>query len=411
MNIAFRLRNTSKTATVALLLLAITPRIARAEGDSIAAKYAHYVEDDGRMDVHTMSLAAEAQVMDGTTFAATYVVDTLAGATPTGQPAPLGTDLVPMSNIDDERTAGTLNITQKIASIHSIGLLLARSEESDYISSGVALNSIHELNKKNTTLRFGAGYTNDTIEPVFFPFERKKKSYDYIAGVTQVINSRTLLTANFVYGRSKGYNSDPYKLIEKEVEIDPINLPGFTLALTFPENRPELREKYIFFTQLSRHIDALNASTEFSYRFYHDTYGINAHTAEVKYLQRLGDKLILIPSLRYYYQTAADFYYYTLTGTAVEPQSELVDNGEGGTSKVYRDAWTTDGRGDFFSADYRLSELSTWNLGLKAVAQLNEHVTGDIAIERYTMHGHDGITPQNAYSASWTITIGLKVGF
>src|SRR5205085_1824543 len=44
------------------------------------------------------------------------------------------------------------------------------------------------------------------------------------------------------------------------------------------------------------------------YRFYHDDWGIRAHTLEVAWQRSIGDRWSVRPALRYYTQTAADFY-------------------------------------------------------------------------------------------------------
>ena len=50
------------------------------------------------------------------------------------------------------------------------------------------------------------------------------------------------------------------------------------------------------------------------YRFYHDDWGITAHTLEADWGQPLGAGWTITPRIRYYSQTAANFYYpYILT--------------------------------------------------------------------------------------------------
>ena len=46
-----------------------------------------------------------------------------------------------------------------------------------------------------------------------------------------------------------------------------------------------------------------------SWRYYHDNYGIDSHTFEFEYVLNLPYKWQLTPSLRYYTQTAANFYF------------------------------------------------------------------------------------------------------
>jgi len=78
-----------------------------------------------------------------------------------------------------------------------------------------------------------------------------------------------------------------------------------------------------------------------AYHYYQDDWGINSHTIELKYRHHLSAKDYLQPHLRYYTQTAADFYRHSLVDSEV---SSLPD---------------------YASADYRLAEFNTITYGLK----------------------------------------------
>ncbi len=394
-----------------LLILLSLRRLPADDSQYLSFKYQHYEEDAGRIDIHTYIAGARIKIDASTAIAATYVLDSLAGATPTGMPAPPDSDQVPLSHLEDERSAGTVTISRTFAGLHTVSAQWSRSVESDYMSDGLALNTLHALNKKNTTLRFGLAWADDDIEPIFFPYDRHKTQLDALAGVTQVVNPNLLVTANMAYGKSHGYLSDPYKQIEKRVELDPINLPGFFLNLPFAESRPETREKWILFLEAQWYLDPLRATLESNYRYYWDDWGIVSHTLEIRYLQKLGQRLVLSPSLRYYTQEAADFYRYTLTGSEVEPQFDLVAQEGAEPAKIYREAWSVGTDGPHYSADYRLSEMETWNFGLKCTAFLSDQFTLDAALERYEMIGQDQVTPASAYAKAWTATVGLRMDF
>ena len=49
----------------------------------------------------------------------------------------------------------------------------------------------------------------------------KKRSNDLIVGLTQLLDPHTSLTANLVWDRATGYLSDPYKLVQKSIEVAP----------------------------------------------------------------------------------------------------------------------------------------------------------------------------------------------
>lgn len=372
---------------VSLALVLSLPRLLRAE-NSLAYKYQDYQEADDRIRVRNHNARASVDLGTAATLSVRGVIDAISGATPTGAPAPDGSDQVPLAQMEDERTAVVVDAAWSFGA-QRLGLQYAVSTEDDYDSDGYALNWQCDFNEKNTQLQLALAYTDDRIRPAFFSKARDKDSRDAMAGLVQLLDRNTVLTINLSYGSSSGYLSDPYKLVQKSVEI----LPGFPLALTFPENRPDTREKRILFTQVARHFERARASLEASVRFYSDSHGIDSDTLEAAWLQKLGDHLILSPYARYYRQGQADFYHYDLDATPIIPVS-----GSGGGAPYY-------------SSDYRLSKFDATTLGLKLTYRRAERWSGDIAYERYDMRGRDGVTPASAYIRADILTGGISLWF
>ena len=170
------------------------------------------------------------------------VIDSIAGATPTGQPAPAGSTEVPLSTLTERREAWNAVYAHQFAGVN-VAAGAGNSRESDYVSDGWSLNTLSEFNQKNTTLLLGIAGTSDEVR-VFHQKEwERKRSLDLIAGITQLLDPRASVTANLSWGRASGYLADPYKLVQKNTEV----IPGVFLPLTFPENRPAEREKWIVF--------------------------------------------------------------------------------------------------------------------------------------------------------------------
>ena len=76
-----------------------------------------------------------------------------------------------------------------------------------------------------------------------------------------------------------------------------------------------------------------------SYRYFWDDWGITAHTLDFRYRFALGGTHYLEPHIRYYWQSAADFYHTDLR------QGDLLP--------------------EFATADYRLAEFTGTTLGIK----------------------------------------------
>src|SRR5262249_27410670 len=156
---------------------------------------------------------------------------------------------------------------------------------------------------------------------------------------TQLLGPRTLFTANATIGYAHGYLNDPYLgVVFNESDLTPDNQ-----VVLSAEKRPSTRNSQALLLSLTQAITPLDASVEGSYRFYHDSYGIFAHTFGLAWFQKFGRSFVLPPSVRYYYQTAADFY-------AIQFPGDPINN--------------PDAVPQFYSADYRLSELQTITVGL-----------------------------------------------
>ncbi len=375
----------SRALLLSALLAWLAPRAARAE-ESVRYKYQDYQEMGGRISVRVHGAAVEKDFGTATRLKVEGVVDAIAGATPNGQPAPAGSDEVPLAKLTDRRKAWNAALSHQFTGVN-LALGVANSRESDYVSNGASLNALFDFNQKNTTLLAGYATTDDDIR-VFYQLDRaKKRTHDVIVGVTQLLDPRTSVTFNLTAGRQRGYLSDPYKLVQKDTEI----VPGLSLPLTFAENRPAKRTKVIALAALNRAFPEVKGAADLSYRWYRDTYDTTAHTLEAAWFQHVGEHLIVRPSVRFYDQSAADFYYYKLDGTAVVPTSGAPRPG-----------------GPFYSSDYRLSAMQTFTYGVKLICNLSEAWQFDAAFERYDMRGTDRVTPQSAYARANIITVGAR---
>ena len=368
-----------------VLGLSVPQRNAKAES-TLHYKFQTWQEDDDRIRVDSHYAEAEQTWANGSNLRVVGLVDTITGATPTGQPAPEGSDQVPLSTLEDERRGYQVEYTQPFESF-DLALGYGSSKEIDYFSDVWSLNSSIYFNQKNTTLLLGYARADDDVTAAFLPEPRQKKVQDAIIGFTQVVSPQTTFTANLSFGYEEGYLSDPYKIIQKRTEI----LPGLELDLTFPENRPSQREKVIGFLSVNYALEDLNAALEMSYRYLRNDWGVRSQTLEWSWFQRFGERFILRPGIRYYRQSAADFYTLDLDNSPIVPPPVAT------------------GDAPYYSADYRLSDMDTWMLGLRAIWDINEHVSVDATYERYLMDGRDDFTSPSAYVDADVVTLGIRI--
>ena len=298
------LRPSLKSLLAVLALVAGTARTGRGEA-TVAYKYEDYQESGGRIGVRTQGALVEGTIGTVTTGRVNGVIDAIAGATPNGQRAPAGSDQVVLTSITERRKAWNTEIARQFPRLN-VTLGAANSREGDYVSTAFSLNTVTDFNQKNTALLAGAAVTTDDIK-AFYRFPSPvlgKRTLDFILGATQVLDPRTSVSVNVTFSRAYGYLNDQYKLVQKSTEI----VPGVFLPLTFPENRPDRRVKWITLATLNRAFPDARAALEGSYRFFRDDFGIVSHTLGLTWLQRVGSRVTLEPHVRWYRQDAAHFY-------------------------------------------------------------------------------------------------------
>jgi hypothetical protein len=383
-----------RAACLTAILWICQPRSARAE-DSLTYKYSSYAEDNNRISVKSNYAMANVDLSPDTSLKVMGVTDSIAGATPTGAVALVAGDPVPTGDMKDFRKAVNLDLIHQIKAVN-VDLGFGISKESDYLSHAWSINTLTDFHQKNTRLLLGYAGTDDTIhEPKLgWVADRYKRGTDLIAGFTQLADPDDSLTLNFTFGRADGYLDDPYKIVSTTM----LNTdPG--LYFTVPENRPREKNRFGIFFGTNSNFSDVHGALETSYRFYHDSFGVTSHTGTVRWIQNLGDYFIIEPSLRYGIQSAASFYHYNLDSAGIVTSYDPT-KGETGT-----------GSPPYYSSDYRLSRMRTVDIGLKLTWNMGVKSSMDVAIDRYTTHGLDHVTPQDAYSQARIVTAGFKYTF
>jgi hypothetical protein len=209
------------------------------------------------------------------------------------------------------------------------------SVERDYNSSFVSSNGRWDLNHKLTRLNAGMSYTNSDINAQrmdsasrYIDYSRQSKlgdtfespitgnRQDWTAniGLSQVLNKSALVETGLSYSHNEGYLSNPYKattFIFKDpnqshtIYPDNVFVAELTDAL---ENRPNQRNQLTWDLRYVQHIAPVDAALHLDYRFFNDDWGIMAHTFSASWDQPLANGWSITPNIRYYSQSAADFY-------------------------------------------------------------------------------------------------------
>lgn len=282
------------------------------------------------------------------------------------------------------------------------------SSEYDFQSLGASALFARDFNKRNTTLSFGLSLESDSMDPVggvptplmrmitggstgtvettpttpgvdvddvdYRDSTESKTVTDFLVGLTQVVDRETVVQLNYNFSIADGYLNDPYKLVSV---IDTTAGPtlGDPLYHVY-ENRPDSRNRHTVYAGGKRWFggDILNAS----YRFMTDDWGIDSHTVDVRYRWQFDEQQYIEPHLRYYMQSAADFY-----------RRGLLD---------------TDGIPSEVSADYRIGEMTATTIGAQYGYALTEDSEFRVRLEYYSQDA-------NAADTGSDVAIGSQQSF
>ena len=110
-----------------------------------------------------------------------------------------------------------------------------------------------------------------------------------------------LLSLNWETITDEGFLNNPYRTVRFE---DSNNASGYSYEL---ENYPNTRTSNAVSTKIKYFLN-YNAAVHGLYRYFNDSWGISAHTAEVGYTHSLKKHWMLDIKYRYYSQGPADFY-------------------------------------------------------------------------------------------------------
>lgn len=369
----------------------------------------YYGESGGRVRDLSVNVLAKTQAQEDKYLNLDFTFDTLSGASPNGaapsaspqtfaRPVTLtrtsgGTlqtgggnftvapgDLPVDPSFKDMRFAGSVDWQQPLGRLNLIDFGGSASVEHDYTHFGVDTKFARDFNNRNTTLSAGAEWSADTVKPIGgspIPFSvltasstgadtvggpatRPKHVVDVLLGVTQVLTRQMFVQLNYSIDNANGYLTDPYKILSV---VDPVTgdlTPGPDpgLGLYVYENRPDSRRKRSLYGLLKRNFsgNVLDAS----YRVMNDDWGIHSQTFDLHFRWQLHNNAYVQPHLRFYSQSAADFYHTVLFNDRPLPA--------------------------YASADYRLGRLNAVTVGLKFGKQT---ATGEVGLrlELYRQSG------------------------
>jgi len=284
------------------------------------------------------------------------------------------------SPYEDERTQSSLSVDFLHGkSMYSLGYV--NSDESDYTAKTMFANISHDMFGDLTTISFGYKKGENEVfrnlkdaatgivanDP---NFAETMETQSFNAAVSQILTKNLVLAGQYEVITDEGFLRSPYRSIR--YLIDPL-----TQALA-PEQYPNTRTSNAASIRAKYYLP-YRAAIDTMYRFYTDTWGVIGHTGELGYVHPTNnEKWIFEGRVRYYTQTAADFYadLFPRAGYAnfMARDKELatysaITAGIGATYefKIQRFPWLTKGqlnlRYDFMTVEYEDFRDATYSIG------------------------------------------------
>jgi hypothetical protein len=293
-----------------------------------------YYHEDGRVQAIEPVVDVAKVFADGQALNFNVTFDALSGASPNGAltshmpqtfASPSGKPMhryttapgqLPVDpDYQDDRIAVGGNWTVPLTRIDQVSIGGKLSAEDDFYSATVNASIAHDFNEKNTTLSFGIDNEYDSIHPIggapvagsdYALSEKQtggktKDGVGALLGVTQVMTRTWLSELNVSIDRFQGYLNDPYKITSI------IDSGGGTSGYVY-ENRPDQRtRKSIYWENRVAWNSRLSSAS--SLRYMSDDWGVRSDTAQLHLRWSLsGRDRYIEPTIRWYRQTAADFY-------------------------------------------------------------------------------------------------------
>lgn len=291
-----------------------------------------YYHEQGRIRAVEPVVDIAKVFADGQALSFNVTYDALSGATPNGAlpshlPQTFGSasgkggyttapgQLPVDPNYHDDRIAVGAEWTVPLTRTDQVSIGAKLSDEHDFSAATVNASIAHDFNDKNTTLSLGIYNEYDSLKPIGgtpvpgsdYALSEKtggkptKDGVGSLLGVTQVMSRNWLSEFNISVDRFHGYLNDPYKITSI------IDSAGSTTGYEY-ESRPDQRTRKSGYWE-NRVAWNPQVSTALSLRYMSDNWGVRSETAQVRLRWQLSNRERYIePTVRWYHQTAADFY-------------------------------------------------------------------------------------------------------
>jgi len=219
-------------------------------------------------------------------------------------------DMVSSASIDVLTTASPYEETRKQGSLAvdalngktQYTLSFTNSDENDYTANTASFDVSQALFGELTTLSMGFSRGWDEVRKRGdSEFEEPVDRRSYRVGLSQIVTPKLMLGLAYETITDEGFLNNPYRSVRY---LDAENPAGFAFQ---PEVYPSTRTSNAAAFN-ARYFLPYRAVAFAEYRWFTDTWGIDANNVRVGYTHPIGERWVLEGGYRWYDQSAADFY-------------------------------------------------------------------------------------------------------
>ncbi len=193
------------------------------------------------------------------------------------------------------------------------------SDEHDYSSIGFGGSYTQLFNEKNTEISISANVFLDEWDPIypselrdlpsFVPHtDASRNSYALGFGFSQLLSKQLQASFSIDLIQQEGLLSTPFQRVQfaDVADFSVPGQPGFVFGDDV-ERLPDTRFKLAVGGRLHYYLNEQVVVRTY-WRYYADTWGIDAYTAALEIPIKLGDQFTIYPAYRYYLQTEATYF-------------------------------------------------------------------------------------------------------
>lgn len=285
-----RISRTTACATIALLANGVAHAAVLPE-DRADVLYHRY--DGGGVTIDGPSVLLRKKFAEKYSVSANYYMDMVSSAS-----IDVMTTASPYT---EERTQGGLafDLLQGKTQ-YSVSYTL--SDESDYTANTASFDLSQDIFGDLVTVSFGFSQGWDEVRKNGDnAFEETVDRRNYRFGLQLIVTPRLMTGLNYEAITDEGFLNNPYRSVRY---LDETSARGFSFQ---PELYPHTRTSNAVAIN-ARYFLPHRASVHGEYRYFTDTWGIDANTASIGYTHPWGKRWIFEVGYRWYDQSAADFY-------------------------------------------------------------------------------------------------------